>query len=105
MNVLIYDPYVDPAKITAAGCEAVIDLDTALPGWISSRSIAQKSRDDRHVQCARLAKMKKGAFIVNTARGGIINEPDLHAALAAGISPALGWMCSIRSRRRRTIRC
>jgi D-3-phosphoglycerate dehydrogenase len=33
---------------------------------------------------ARLARMKKGAFIVNTARGGIINEPDLHAALTSG---------------------
>jgi D-3-phosphoglycerate dehydrogenase / 2-oxoglutarate reductase len=33
---------------------------------------------------ARFARMKRSAYIVNTARGGIINERDLHAALTGG---------------------
>jgi D-3-phosphoglycerate dehydrogenase / 2-oxoglutarate reductase len=34
--------------------------------------------------------MKPTAFIVNTARGGIINETDLHAALTRGQIAAAG---------------
>ena len=28
--------------------------------------------------------MKKGAFVINTSRGGIINEDDLHKAMEEG---------------------
>jgi D-3-phosphoglycerate dehydrogenase len=85
MNVLIYDPYVDAAKIVAAGCEAVADLDTALPRVDFVSIHCPKNPETIGMfNAARLAKMKKGAFIVNTARGGIIDEPDLHAALVSG---------------------
>jgi D-3-phosphoglycerate dehydrogenase len=85
MNVLIYDPYADKAKIAAAGCEAVADLDAALPRVDFVSIHCPKNPETIGMfNAARLARMKKGAFIVNTARGGIINEPDLHAALTSG---------------------
>ena len=31
-----------------------------------------------------LARMKKGAYLINTARGGLVNEADVRAALEAG---------------------
>ncbi len=85
MNVLIHDPYVDAAKITAAGCEPAPDLDAVLPRVDFVSIHCPKSPETINMfNAARLAKLKKGAFIVNTARGGIINEPDLHAALTNG---------------------
>ena len=85
MNVLIHDPYVDAAKIAAAGCQPAPDLDAALPGADFVSIHCPKNPETIGMfNAARLAKMKPGAFIVNTARGGIINEPDLHAALVSG---------------------
>jgi D-3-phosphoglycerate dehydrogenase len=85
MNVLIFDPYVDPAKIREAGCEPVADLDAVLPraDFVSIHCPKNPETVDMF-NAARLARMKQGAFIVNTARGGIINEPALHAALTSG---------------------
>jgi D-3-phosphoglycerate dehydrogenase len=85
MNVLIYDPYADPAKVTAAGCEVAADLDSVLPRVDFVSIHCPKNPETIGMfNAARLARMKKGAFIVNTARGGIIDEIALHGALTSG---------------------
>jgi D-3-phosphoglycerate dehydrogenase / 2-oxoglutarate reductase len=85
MNVLIYDPYVPAEKIAAAGCERVADLDAALPrADFVSIHCPKNPQTVGMFNAARLARMKRGAFILNTARGGIIDEPALHAALTSG---------------------
>ena len=85
MNVLIYDPYVDAAKISAAGCEPVSDLDAALPrADFVSIHCPKNPETVGMFNAARLGRMKRGAFIVNTARGGIIDEPALVDALKSG---------------------
>ncbi len=85
MTVLIYDPYIDPEKVTAAGCEPVSDLDAALPrADFVSIHCPKNAETIGLFNAARLGRMKKGAFIVNTARGGIIDEPALYAALKSG---------------------
>jgi D-3-phosphoglycerate dehydrogenase / 2-oxoglutarate reductase len=85
MNVLIYDPYADPAKVTAAGCEVAADLDSVLPRVDFVSIHCPKNPETIGMfNAARLARMKKGAFIVNTARGGIIDETALHGALTSG---------------------
>lgn len=85
MRVLIYDPYVAAEKITDAGCEKVTDLDDALPqADFVSIHCPKNAETIGMFNAARLGRMKRGASIVNTARGGIIDEPALHATLTAG---------------------
>jgi D-3-phosphoglycerate dehydrogenase / 2-oxoglutarate reductase len=85
MRVLVYDPYVDAGGIAAAGCTRVTDLDAALPAADIVCIHCPKTPETVGMfNAARFALMKPGAFIVNTARGGIIDEPALHAALTSG---------------------
>jgi D-3-phosphoglycerate dehydrogenase / 2-oxoglutarate reductase len=85
MNVLIYDPFVDTQTIATAGYEAVTGLDAALPRADFLSVHCPKNADTVGlINAARLARMKKGAFVVNTARGGIIDEAALYAALKSG---------------------
>jgi D-3-phosphoglycerate dehydrogenase len=85
MQVLVYDPYVDAAVIAAGGCRKVDDLDAALPQADFVCIHCPKTPETVGMfNAARFALMKPGAFIVNTARGGIIEEKALHAALTGG---------------------
>jgi D-3-phosphoglycerate dehydrogenase len=85
MHVLIYDPYVPAETITSAGCERASNLDAALPRADFISIHCPKNQETVNMFNAdRFARMKHGAFIVNTARGGIIDEPALHAALLSG---------------------
>lgn len=82
MNVLIYDPFVDDATIKAAGYEPVADLDAALPRADFVSIHCPKTPETLGLfNSDRIGRMKTTAYLVNTARGGIVDEADLHAAL------------------------
>src|ERR1700694_1210240 len=85
MNVLIYDPYKSVAEIKAAGCEPVADLDAALPrADFVSIHCPKTPETGGMVHAARLKRMKPTAYLINTARGGIVDEPALYDALVSG---------------------
>jgi len=85
MKVLIYDPYKSAEDIRAAGCEPVSDLDDALPRADFVSIHCPKTPETTGMfNAARLARMKPAAYLVNTARGGIVDERALHDALVAG---------------------
>jgi D-3-phosphoglycerate dehydrogenase / 2-oxoglutarate reductase len=91
MVVLVRDPYVDAATIRAAGCEPVDDLDAALPRVDFVSIHCPKNPETVGMfGVAQFGRMKAGAFIVNTARGGIIDERALHTALTSGQVAAAG---------------
>jgi D-3-phosphoglycerate dehydrogenase len=84
MRVLASDPFVDPIAIREHGAEPV-DLDALLAASdhvsIHARATAG---DDALVGSAQLARMKAGAYLINTARDRLIDEDALDAALASG---------------------
>jgi len=85
MNVLVYDPYKSAAEIKAAGCEPVSELDAALPRADFVTLHCPKTPETTGMfNAARLARMKPSAYLINTARGGIVVEAALHDALVSG---------------------
>jgi D-3-phosphoglycerate dehydrogenase / 2-oxoglutarate reductase len=85
MNVLVYDPYKSAAEIKAAGCEPIADLDAALPRADFVSVHCPKTPETVGMfNAARLARMKPTAYLINTARGGIVDERALYAALVSG---------------------
>jgi len=85
MNVLVYDPYKPAAEIKAAGCEPVADLDAALPrADFVSIHCPKNPETVGMFNAARLQRMKATAYLINTARGGIVDEPALYQALVSG---------------------
>ncbi len=91
MNVLIYDPYVKPETIKAAGCEPVKSLEEGLPRADFVSVHCPKTKETIGMFNAdRIRAMKRTAYLVSTARGGIVDEKALHHALTTGLLPAAG---------------
>jgi D-3-phosphoglycerate dehydrogenase / 2-oxoglutarate reductase len=85
MNVLVYDPYKSAAEIKAAGCEPVSNLEAALPrADFVSIHCPKTAETVGMFNAARLKRMKPTAYLINTARGGIVDEAALHEALVSG---------------------
>jgi D-3-phosphoglycerate dehydrogenase len=85
MTVLIHDPYIKQDNIRSAGYQIADDLEAALPIADFVCIHCPKSPETVGMfDTRRLGLMKQGAFIINTARGGIIDEPALYAALSSG---------------------
>jgi D-3-phosphoglycerate dehydrogenase / 2-oxoglutarate reductase len=85
MAVEVYDPYVPAETVRATGCTPVPDLDAALPRADFVTLHCPKTPETAGLfDAARIARMKPGARLINTARGGLVDEAALYAALAAG---------------------
>jgi D-3-phosphoglycerate dehydrogenase len=85
MRVLVYDPFLPEDAIRARGAIPAPDLDAALAEADFVTIHCPKKPDTIGlINAARLARMKQSAFLINTARGGIIDEPALFDALTSG---------------------
>jgi D-3-phosphoglycerate dehydrogenase / 2-oxoglutarate reductase len=80
MTVLAYDPYLSDAE----GCE-LVDLAHVLAEADVISLHAPAVAETRHmINATSLATMKRGVYIVNCARGGLVDQDALLAALDSG---------------------
>jgi D-3-phosphoglycerate dehydrogenase / 2-oxoglutarate reductase len=83
-RVIACDPYVTADAITAAGAEPR-SLDTLLSEADIVTLHARLTPETHHlIDAAALARMKPTAYLINTARGELVDEAALAAALRAG---------------------
>jgi len=84
MKVVAYDPFLSPERAVVLGVEKVeLDELFARADFITLHTpLTDQTRNI--VSAASIAKMKNGVRIINCARGGLVVEEDLKAALDSG---------------------
>jgi D-3-phosphoglycerate dehydrogenase / 2-oxoglutarate reductase len=84
MEVLVYDPFIPESRARDLGVR-LTDLQTVLSrADILTVHVPLTDETENMIGARELGAMKPGARVVNCARGGIVNEADLLAALDGG---------------------
>ncbi len=82
MNVMVYDPFVDESIIKKHGGNKIKDFYSEITKVdYLSLHLPLNEKTKNMINYKTLQSMKKSSIIINTARGGIINEIDLDKAL------------------------
>jgi len=91
MRTVGYDHHWDAAFAAQYGSHRAMTIDDAVKDADVISLHMNLSDDNRgFVNKAFIAKLKKTAVIINTARGGLVNEPDIAAACKAGLLGGYG---------------
>ncbi|TYO90504.1 phosphoglycerate dehydrogenase [Oceanicella actignis] len=85
MKVIAYDPFLSAERAQNLGVEKVADLDDLLArADFVSLHLPRTEKTANILSAERIAKMKKGARLINCARGGLVDEAAVAEALRAG---------------------
>ncbi|MEN8245478.1 MAG: phosphoglycerate dehydrogenase [Thermodesulfobacteriota bacterium] len=84
MRVVVYDPLVTPEQIEKAGFESVTLEDLYRKSDYITIHVPKMKETTGFINRDAFKQMKDGVMIINCARGGIIDEADLEAALKSG---------------------
>ena len=91
MKVFVYDPYVDGSEIKKSGANHVNNFLDILPQMDAISLHCPKNKETTNMFSENEFKiMKESAFLINCARGGIINEVALLDALKSNKIRAAG---------------
>ncbi|MDR0882303.1 MAG: hydroxyacid dehydrogenase [Candidatus Adiutrix sp.] len=84
MTVLAHDPLLNDSQITAGGAKPASIADILAGADFVSLHLPKTKETANLINAETLAKMKKGAILINCARGGLVDEAALAAALKSG---------------------
>ncbi len=85
LKVLAFDPYLPADQAAGAGVE-LVSLDDLLRRSDYVSVHCPLTAETRHlIGAAQLALMKPSAYLINMARGPVVDQPALHAALMNGV--------------------
>ena len=86
MKIKVYDPYVEKETIEKFGGQKIENLNEGLKNCdYLSLHVPLSEKTKNLIDYSKLTSMKKEAILINTARGGIVNEKDLNKALNQNI--------------------
>ena len=84
LHVQAYDPFLTEERATGLGVRKV-DLDTLLKtSDIISLHVPKTPETSNIISASAINQMKKGSMLINCARGGLVDELALKAALESG---------------------
>lgn len=85
MKVIAFDPFLGVEKAKEMGVEKIDDIDDLLArADFVTLHLPKTEKTANILSAERIAKMKKGARLVNCARGGLVDEAAVRAALDSG---------------------
>ncbi|MHC5560947.1 hydroxyacid dehydrogenase [Kocuria sp. U4B] len=84
MDVIAHDPYVEDTAITAAGARPATAAAVIASADVLSLHLPLTDRTRHLIDGPALASMKPGAVLINTSRGGLVDEAALAQALTDG---------------------
>ena len=93
MQVLVHDPYIDDAQIRALGAEPADRAALLSQADAVTLHLPLTAENHHLVNAEFLGLMKEGSYLINTARGGLVDEAALIAALDSGHLAGAGLDC------------
>ena len=84
MKVIAYDPYLSVERASEIGIEKIELNELFMRSDFISLHTPMTDATKGIINADALARMKDGVRIINCARGGLINEPDLKVAIETG---------------------
>ena len=90
MHIITYDPFVDKEYCKEHQIEIGSAEDVIKRGQVISLHLPLNDETRDYINAKSISQMQNGAIVINTSRGGLVNEQDAYEALRSGRLGGLG---------------